>query len=108
MEVSLNKVAQQPDGRLLKCAVGEGASRLLKMRSLKPHEHQEYLKKKTQRLNLVEYYASGGKSSNTTTERPELRTPAEKKQPTDEGKWSNYLIKLACLLVNLLFSVCRV
>lgn len=85
-EVPLNKVVQLADGQLLKCAVGEDAGRLLAMRPLKPHEQDEYVKRKTLRLNLVEYYASGGKSASPTTEQV-LRTSAEPRQPVDECKF---------------------
>ncbi|KAI6238751.1 hypothetical protein M3Y99_00656900 [Aphelenchoides fujianensis] len=77
-EIPLNKIVQMPNGDLLKCASTAGGS--LEMRELNEAEQAEYVKRKTLRLNLVEYFGSGGKGA------PPPPAPNEAAdQPTDES-----------------------
>lgn len=80
-EIPLNKIIQLADGNFLKCAISEVTGQSLIMRPLKPLELDEHLKHKTLRLNLVEYFASGSKSSEK-----ELR--AVTKTPLDECEFN--------------------
>lgn len=67
------------------------------MRPLTVQEREEHLKRKTLRLNLVEFFASGGKSGKgdqkaepITTQK--LRTSAERKAAVDECGFFNGFI----------------
>ncbi|KAI6181879.1 hypothetical protein M3Y98_00876700 [Aphelenchoides besseyi] len=58
-EIPLNKIVQTSNGSLLKCAPTDTGE--LEMRELNANEHDDYVKKKTSRLNLIEYYGSGSR-----------------------------------------------
>uniref|UniRef100_A0A915DB28 Abnormal cell migration protein 18-like fibronectin type I domain-containing protein n=1 Tax=Ditylenchus dipsaci TaxID=166011 RepID=A0A915DB28_9BILA len=60
--VPLNKIVQKTNGDYQKCAHSDENDLVLEMRSPTPEELDDHLKKKTTKLNLVEYYGIGGKS----------------------------------------------
>ena len=64
--MAIQKVVQVGDGQLLKCAPDNDGG--LQMRLLTSGENDDFVRRKTQRLNLVEYFGSGGRSTQDVEE----------------------------------------